>query len=42
MVLILYKKTDHNQFMVESSGENLVSEVVDLVVSSNSSFKSKS
>ncbi len=35
MVLILYKKTDHNQFLAECPGDNLVSDAVDLVVSSN-------
>jgi hypothetical protein len=34
MVLLNYKKTDHNQFLVESTGDTPVNEVVDLVVSS--------
>jgi hypothetical protein len=35
MVLLHYKKSDHNQFLFEVLGTTQVSEVVDAVVKSN-------
>ena len=32
MVLLHYKKTDHNQFLYEVSGVSLVSDVIDALV----------
>lgn len=32
MVLLHYKKTDHNQFLYEVSGTTVVSEVIDNLV----------
>ena len=34
MVLILYKKTDHNQFLYECPGQTLVKDLVSEVVES--------
>lgn len=38
MVLLHYKKTDHNQFLYEVPGDTLVADVVDQLVESITLF----
>jgi hypothetical protein len=38
MVILHYKKSDHNQFLYETTGNRMVGEIIDELVESNTAM----